>query len=1444
MCAMLIDSGGGGGRYIPPQPVQPPVHAGAPQGGRSGGGGQAAPQHPSYDQVRAAQRQAEIAQQQAQKAAAAAALAQQKAQEACAKAEVSGSETDQRDAAVAAQDAKLADAKSCKASAAADRFEKDAELLDARRDLDRDKKHGVHGKPLDKAQHRVDKAQASAKAACETEARADQYLNWQQAESAAVHAEATEAAAAPGTLKAQPGANASDLRWKADQQGQQYRSTVGTEAAADLFGGGAAAPAAKGANGAPAQAAGSPLDSLLKVSPFPSLDPKHPLPLQPPVTSLGTGLHAFVIDPQGQAELVGKTLTGIAAGKSVDQVASEQCKTPEQVIGAAAQAGIQIEPSPAGSGRVQTTTLKQGKTEITYSHDLLRDTVTVDGTYTGSDGTQHELHATLDGSGVVTKTEYDAKTHATTTHTIDPRAGTRTETVAFADGRRTETTTPLAGAPVKRELKAGDSFEGIAKKLGIDEADLAAMNPQLLKDPKKNFRVGGEIVVGVPPSVVKAHQADGSMLQTTTLANGRRQLVFVAASGHSKTIKGPPSAQELTEGAIHKGLFKEGKSVAAVAKDLGMTPQQLMDTLDPGTVDVEVLPAGPGHNGIETRRIFDPKTKQLLIETTDLFSGNTHRQVIDGEKSFDVLAPDADGKDVPQKMTGGEGYMQWLYTQAQGSVAGLERQIQGVNQQIRVARRMGDPTPELEAQRQELETRRGQAQRDAAVAQGKANSLQVAKGQEQLAGWVAIADSNVQFSAPGEARDKAQAQLNGLLAAMDDQDRLIDTTQTGIDLAKTAADLGRAKVATRQAEDLLEAKYQQWKEEVWVWSGMTDEAIRRAKEQGQQSAPHMGRDSFRNEQERDEQARKDFKLLVQMEGSLPAGIRTECRDAWVARNQAVAGELTANTRFKGAFIASDAATAHGLQGGIDRLAGERKAWGLQNPEAYIGHFPGEQALVELQLKAGDLKIRQLETGADLKHDQFLLSLSGAQRADPERLNEAEDGYQKHHEQEFARLSSQTDDIRYAGVTQMAGEAETFINAWSSKHPDLLAQADAQRRAPAGNVRQADLRDEQGDEILAQAPGGADMKIARQRLNSSRAALEARHDAATAQMNQDDARIQKDIDNHTFLRDGWAGMFGDTSYDAKDYTRSQVSSAQALDDGLDSGRLSVSEFAAQSDTLIDGYTLQSLRYDQKLQDSNEIWSAVDEVVRGTTMAVAGIVATAATGGNLAAGIAASMVVAEVWDGANDLAALSEGRDMYADGHSSMLGFGVKTAGDGWSWQDAKATLKDEVIDLATSAANAGGAAAGMKVSASLVARAGGRQALGLGQRAVIGARSGLRSQLVTGTGTVGVDTLSVAMDGQLGTTQGNARIGNSIVNAGVGALTAPLTGGISGALPLKMALPGAGTAVQFANDAAGSLGTAQLSALAMDGRSIGIGGRSAAPLPHHPACGSAPGDSRS
>ena len=278
MCAMLIDSGGGGGRYIPPQPVQPPVHAGTPQGGRSGGGGQAAPQHPSYDQVRAAQRQAEIAQQQAQKAAAAAALAQQKAQEACAKAEVSGSETDQRDAAVAAQDAKLADAKSCKASAAADRFEKDAELLDARRDLDRDKTHGVHGKPLDKAQHRVDKAQASAKAACETEARADQYLNWQQAESAAVHAEATEATAAPGTLKAQPGANASDLRWKADQQGQQYRSTVGAEAAADLFGGGAAAPAAKGANGAPAQAAGSPLDSLLKVSPFPSLDPKHPLP--------------------------------------------------------------------------------------------------------------------------------------------------------------------------------------------------------------------------------------------------------------------------------------------------------------------------------------------------------------------------------------------------------------------------------------------------------------------------------------------------------------------------------------------------------------------------------------------------------------------------------------------------------------------------------------------------------------------------------------------------------------------------------------------------------------------------------------------------------------------------------------------------------------------------------------------------------------------------------------------------------------------------------------------------------------------------------------------------------------------------------------------------------------------------------------------------------------
>lgn len=1206
----------------------------------------------------------------------------------------------------------------------------------------------------------------------------------------------------------------------ADHKAQQQAPK---DEGAQLPGEGSAPRIAKGANEGkgvgetPAQAPGSPLDNLLKVSPFPSLAPDQ----TPAAVTAGPvpWLDTFAMTPQDKGRFTQQVISGIAAGQSLEQAAAAHGTNPMQVCAIAQDAGIRIEAHEVAGGDVQITTLQQGDHRITYSHDLQHDTVIVDGSYTGSNGKRQEVHATLDGNGVVTRTEHDAKRGITTTRSTDGEAGTRTETVVHPDGRRTQTTFAVAEQdPVKRKLKAGDSLEGIAKKLGIDVEDLAAMNPQLIKNPKK-FKVGAEIVVGVPPRVVKEYGADGSMLQTSTKADGSRQIVFVAESGRSKTIKGPPTGQELTESTLRNGLFKEGKSVEQVAQDMGMTPQQVLDALDPGTVEVEKEPAGPTHNGIETRRIHDPQSNRLLIETTDLFSGKTRREVIDDKQTYDVRVMGPDGQYVPKKMKGGEGYKQWQATQAQDQVGGWQRQIDEVNQQIRMTQKTGEPVSGLLEQRRELEARRAAAQQDAAVAQVKASAVTQARGQHALAGMLAEVDGTLQFTAPGsKLHSQALAQRDGLLAAMEDQDRLIDTTLAGVDLADAAGGLGRAKEVTRQAEDALEAKYQQWKQDVWAWGGLSEESIQRFKAQGQHAAPGNAPEDFKNEQERDKQAREEFDLLVQGDGYLPPGIRTECRDAWQARNAAVAGEQKADAGFKGALMASDAAAERGLQAGIDRLAGQERSWGVEHPGAFIGSFPGRQALNELKARQGDLKIRQLETGDALKHDQFLLTLSDRQRADPDSLKEAEQDYEKKHQPELARLSIQIDDIKYGGIRAQAKEAENFISDWAQKNPQVQAQLEALEQGPIGNVRQADRRGEQVQEMLASAPGGPGLLAARGQLGGAHAVLRLRNDSALEQMNQDDERIQKSIDNHSFVRDGWAAMFGDASHDAKRYTAGQEDAARALDQKLVTGGLSVSEFAKQSDELIDGYALQSLDYGQKLQDSDEVWGMVDEAVRSTVIAAAGIATTMATG-NIAAGIGVSMAVAQAWDGANDINAVSEGRDMHADGHSSLVGLLAKSDKEGVSWNDAKATLKDDLIDLASSATNLGGLAAGAKVSASLVARAGGSSALGLGQRAMIGGAAGFTSQGVTGAGNVGVETLHVALDGQWGTAQGNERIRAAGVNAGLGLATAPLTGAASGALPLKLGVPGTATAMQFVNDAAGGLGTAQLSALVMDGRGM-------------------------
>ena len=127
---------------------------------------------------------------------------------------------------------------------------------------------------------------------------------------------------------------------------------------------------------------------------------------------------------------------------------------------------------------------------------------------------------------------------------------------------------------------------------------------------------------------------------------------------------------------------------------------------------------------------------------------------------------------------------------------------------------------------------------------------------------------------------------------------------------------------------------------------------------------------------------------------------------------------------------------------------------------------------------------------------------------------------------------------------------------------------------------------------------------------------------------------------SFIRDGWSAMFGDASDDAKEYTQEQRDALRSLRDDLENDRITVSEFADKRAALMGRYGQEAAEHAENIEDSDGTWAVVDEAVRTTAIVAAGIGTTLLTGGNLAAGIGASMAVATVWDVGNDVNATTD------------------------------------------------------------------------------------------------------------------------------------------------------------------------------------------------------------
>jgi LysM repeat protein len=1475
---MLIADGGGG--LVPttsvpaaPPPQQPPTTTSTQADAAARSRQLQSQLEQLLAQLREAQRRAEEARQRALEAQQRAETARQAAEAAKKRAEQSGNVGDQAAAAKAQQDWKLQDARMKKASADADLQAKDVALLRAQVAQKREQLKSPTGKASAATDQKVQDAQTARDTASRTNDLAKLYADAQEKESQAQDAEAKLAALRPHNrfeaedftpdqrnALAQAQADASKLRGDADAAQKTFETQVDKDADAAFYGSPPAGGTPPGVSPATAAAVGddplhSPLLQLLQVSPggTPSTGTGAPLFTSAPGSNLvggpnwtpSTTFSPFLTPTAGaNSPQVAQTLSGLADGKSLAQVASDQHLSVDQVVAQARAAGVDVQAG-APSGDVQVTTLHKGDTTLTYTHNLKDGSVTVKGSYadTSAPGGRRDVDVTKNSDGVFSQTVKDPKTGQDVVHEFDPANGTRTDIVTAPDKTRTETTTDLTATPVTHTVQPGEGYLDIAKDAGLTPEQLLALNPDV--DYGAPLKPGQQLVVVGVQTTVKTFNPDGTGVERSTASDGTLQVVATDASGHRNVLMGDPDPTNPQTDAIRKALFDDKKTIAQTAASLGLTEQQVVEALPPGTVDD--TPASADNGGLHTRTIYDTQTNRMFVEIDDPRHDRTVVQEISADQVFHVRQFDpTSGKYVMQDVKGGAGYAQSLADQAQATADDYGKQISDLDATIRLYHHTGDDPSELIAERQRLVALQKDAQGRADVAQGKASAVMTRHEQVQIDEDASIAYQNWFVARPG-SKDQAAAaaEFRNMLALGDKVDRLVASSDKDVGLLTAGLDKQRADQAKTAADDKLQAAFQDWKANDWGWGAIPKDQTDKMKAKGERP-PYLP--YYQDAQQENDAAWSAFVDMQKdmdkygTDGYPPSMVAAH--DAWVQRNQASDAALKVDLRFDDASSASNLADQNVLKGDIARLQQDKANWMQAHPDDFSLNYDHQGDLDQLQASLSQHQIDALNLGEDHKFTQYMTTVSAPDRDDPDALKKAEQKYAKDNQDATTRLNRQIDELQTSGARAKAQAADDYVAAWKQRNPELAARLDAlgsfDVATSQSSVRAIEYRDEQTGLLLGASEQGKQLQSAMTVQQQVRDQFVQRSDEDVQHVTTDRDAIRKDIDGHTFVRDLWDACGGDdASKDALKYTDGQLDKATQLRDDLASGKISVSDYASQEDGFLNAYDHSSGDFQRRIEDSDGTWSIVDEAVRTTVSAAAGIAATIASGGNVAVGFAVGLGVSELWDTTGDIVAAAQGRDVNADGHTSLLTLEFKAATGQASWNDVKFTLKDEAIDVASNAVTLTGVGAGARMTESLTAQlalkdtlsVGGRTLLKVGLkegsadtltwggRAIVGAGSGVTSQAVDGVGRVGVETLHVGLDGQLGTADGDARIRSTIVASAAGLLTAPVTGAFSGAIPLKTSLPGLGVGGQLLNDTAGSLGTGELISLATEGRDM-------------------------
>jgi hypothetical protein len=414
---------------------------------------------------------------------------------------------------------------------------------------------------------------------------------------------------------------------------------------------------------------------------------------------------------------------------------------------------------------------------------------------------------------------------------------------------------------------------------------------------------------------------------------------------------------------------------------------------------------------------------------------------------------------------------------------------------------------------------------------------------------------------------------------------------------------------------------------------------------------------------------------------------------------------------------------------------------------------------------------------------------------------------------------------------IAGELRQTVHLGTDGKLDLTADQQAKLQALNSWAVGTDRLSLETQQALTQVDGEVQQQSRTQALDQTITAIQGNLD-----------QVKHKLDDQGFVRKGWGWITPGKSAgeEFRDFLQDKLDDVKELK-ANDSG-LPEAQYQQKVTAVLGNFDAEFKDHAEDMEGSDKTWDTIGEVGRVVAATTVGIITTAATGGNVVAGFAAGFGTYQLIDTVGDVSAVVQGKDMYADGHTSLLGFGMDAAGwdgdkgDGLgvTWDHAKATLKDTAIDAVSSISTAGATSAGMKVSAAVGTRLTGTALPALGSRVVATSAAGTVGQVVNGTGQLATEATRLAFDDKLFTAEGGQHMLDSAKTQGIYLATAPVTGAVSGAIPIQRVVSPAATGTtqatadvtrlsrlgltaQFGNDVGSNLGGAELVAQLTEGR---------------------------